>query len=159
VRRQIIVHTSTPTLLVIEDAQDQAILVGHAARRSHPGLFVQVTHDGFEGAAYLAGIPPFDDRRENPLPDLVILDLFMPNVDGFAVLQWMRKRAEMAHIPVVVLTSSGNPNDETRARWLGASAVYRKPNDLDELGEVVREIVQAYIPPSAMIDAFMDRLG
>ena len=152
-------HRCSPTLLVIEDAQDQAILVGHAARRSHPGLLVQVTHDGFEGAAYLAGIPPFNDRRQNPIPDLVILDLYMPNVDGFAVLQWMRKRAEMAHIPVVVLTSSGNPTDETRARWLGASAVYRKPDDLDELGDVVREIVQAYIPPSAMIEAFMDRLG
>jgi len=153
------VHTSTPTLLVIEDAQDQAILVGHAARRSHPGLLVRVAHDGFEGAAYLAGIPPFDDRRENPLPDLLILDLFMPNVDGFAVLQWMRKRPELAHIPVVVLTASGNPTDETRARWLGANAVHRKPNNLRDLGVVVREIVQEYIPPSVMIDAFMDRLG
>ena len=152
-------RNSPPTLLVIEDAQDQAILVGYAARRCHPGLQVRITHDGFDGAAYLAGIPPYDDRSTNPLPDLVILDLFMPNVDGFAVLKWIGKQPALADLPVVVLTSSGNPADETRARWLGASVVFRKPGDLDELGEVVREIVQTYIPAGAMIDAFMDRLG
>jgi DNA-binding response OmpR family regulator len=149
------VRVSTPTLLVIEDARDQAILVGVAARRSHPGLQVRMAHDGYEGAAYLAGIAPFQDRRENPFPDLVILDLFMPEVDGFAVLRWIRKQPALVGIPVVVLTSSGNPDDETRARWLGADVVYRKPSDLSELGEVVREIVQTYIPRSAMIDAWL----
>jgi two-component system response regulator len=149
------VHGSTPTLLVIEDARDQAVLVGVAARRSHPGLQVRMTHDGFEGAAYLAGIAPFQDRRENPLPDLVILDLFMPEVDGFAVLGWIGRQPELVDIPVVVLTSSGNPDDETRARWLGASVVYRKPGDLSELGEVVSEIVHTFIPRSAMIDAWL----
>lgn len=150
---------SRPTLLVIEDARDEAILVGIAAKRSHPGLRVRAVHDGYEGAAYLAGVSPYEDRRDNPFPDLVILDLFMPVVDGFAVLNWLRKREDLAETPVVVLTSSGDPNDESRARWLGAQAVYRKPRDLDELGEVVRDIVQTFIPQRAMIDAHLWAMG
>lgn len=150
---------SRPTLLVIEDAQDEAILVGIAAKRSHPGLRVRAVHDGYQGAAYLAGVAPYDDRRDNPVPDLVILDLFMPEVDGFAVLNWLRKRQELAEIPVVVLTSSGNPDDESRARWLGAEAVYRKPRDLDELGDVVKDIIQTFIPKREMIDAYLWAMG
>lgn len=150
---------SEPTLLVIEDAKDQAILVGVAARRSHPGLRVEAVHDGFDGVSYLAGVEPFEDRDKHPLPDLVILDLFMPDVDGFAVLKWIRKQPELATMPVVVLTSSGNPNDESRARWLGASAVFRKPEDLGNLGAVVKEIVEAYIPRSAMIHAYLSFHG
>lgn len=154
-----VVRTAPPTLLVIEDAQDQAILVGFAARRCHPGLNVRVTHDGFEGVAYLAGIAPFDDRIQDPLPDLVILDLYMPQVDGFAVLKWIRRRARFEKLPVVVLTSSGDPADETRARSLGATQVYRKPRELTELGDVVGEIVQTHIPRDVMIEAWMAMHG
>jgi len=153
------VRSRIPTLLVIEDAEDEAILVGMAARRCHPGLQVRTVHDGFQGAAYLAGIPPFEDREANPLPDLVILDLFMPEVDGFSLLNWIGKRPELARIPVVVLTSSSNRDDETRARWLGANVVYRKPGDLTEMGAVVREIVEMFIPRSAMIGAHMGAWG
>lgn len=148
-----------PTLLVIEDARDQAVLVGIAAGRAHPGLEVRIANDGVEGVSYLAGMAPFGDRAAYPLPDLIILDLFMPEVDGFAVLKWMRKRPAIAKIPVVVLTSSGNPDDETRARSLGAKTVYRKPGDLAELGQVVREIVQEHIPRSEMIDAHIWAAG
>mgnify|MGYP002623365043 FL=1 len=151
-------HTR-PTLLVIEDAKDQAILVGLAACRSHPGLLVRTAHDGYDGVAYLAGMPPFEDRREHPMPDLVILDLFMPEVDGFAVLKWIRGRPELEGLPVVVLTSSGNPDDESRARWLGADRVYRKPANLADLGKTVKEIVGAYISRSAMMDAHFESLG
>jgi CheY-like chemotaxis protein len=149
------VRSSTPTLLVIEDARDEAILVGLAARRCHPGLLVRTVHDGFEGAAYLSGVTPFADRRANPLPDLIILDLFMPEVDGFALLNWIRKRPALTEIPVVVLTSSGRRDDETRARWLGARVVYRKPTDLNELGQVVKEIVDMYIPRETIIEAYL----
>ena len=142
-----------PTLLVIEDAQDQAILVGVAARRAHPGLHVQIAEHGLEGCAYLAGIPPFQDRRRHPLPDLIILDLIMPEMDGFEVLEWMRDRSEPFDIPVVVLTGSDDPNHGPRARSLGATDVYKKPENLENLGEVVREIVQTRIGSGAIIGA------
>ena len=152
-------RSSTPTVLVVEVAKDEAILVGIAARRCYAGLQVRTVHDGFEGAAYLAGLAPFDDRGENPLPDLIILDLFMPEVDGFALLNWIRKRPRLAEIPVAVLTSSGNPDDESRARWLGARVVYRKPENLMEMGDVVREMVDLFIPRSEMISAHLGAGG
>lgn len=135
---------SDPTLLVIEDARDHAILVRVAARRALPGLDVRVAGDGREGIAYLAGTPPFQDRRSHPVPNLIVLDLLMPDVDGFEVLEWMQGNPGVEQVPVVVLTSSDNPEHEERSLTLGARAFYKKPVDLDSLGDVVREIVEAW---------------
>jgi CheY-like chemotaxis protein len=134
-----------PTLLVIEDAREHAILVRVAARRALPGLDVRVAGDGREGIAYLAGTPPFQDRRSHPNPSLIILDLLMPEVDGFEVLQWIKEQRGTDKAPVVVLTSSPDPEAEGRSTALGASAFYRKPDNLDGLGQVVREIVESYL--------------
>lgn len=134
-----------PTLLVIEDARDHAILVRVAARRALPGLDVRVAGDGREGIAYLAGTPPFQDRRSHPVPRLIILDLLMPDVDGFAVLRWLQDQPPSARVPVVVLTSSEHPDHEERSLSLGAKAFYRKPADLDRLGDVVRDIVEEWV--------------
>lgn len=148
-----------PTLLVVEDLEDQAILVGIAARRAHPGLDVHTAVDGREGIAYLEGTPPFDDRQAHPVPDLVILDLYMPEVDGFAVLEWVRNRTEPLDVPIVVLTSSPSAEDEARALALGASAVHRKPGLLHELGSVVRDIVHEYIGRGEIIGAHIWEMG
>jgi len=148
-----------PTLLVIEDAPDHALLVSVAARRAHPGLDVRFAENGREGIAYLAGQPPFDDPAENPKPDLIILDLMMPEVHGFEVLEWMRDREDPSHIPVVVLTSSPNTDDERRSRDLGAIAVYRKPDGVDAMGAVVKEIIEECIGRRRILAAHMDRAG
>jgi DNA-binding response OmpR family regulator len=137
-----------PTLLVIEDARDHALLVRVAARRALPGLDVRVAGDGREGIAYLAGTPPFQDRRSHPLPDLIILDLLMPEIDGFAVLEWMREQRPPVSVPVVVLTSSQASDHESRSLELGAKAFYRKPGDLDTLDGVVRSIVEEWVDPN-----------
>jgi two-component system response regulator len=134
-----------PTLLVIEDAREHAILVRVAARRALPGLDVRVAGDGREGIAYLAGTPPFQDRRSHPLPSLIILDLIMPEIDGFEVLKWIKEKRGPDKLPVVVLTSSLDPEAETKSMALGATAYYRKPTDLDGLGKVVREIVESFL--------------
>ena len=133
-----------PTLLVIEDARDHALLVRVAARRALPGLDVRVAGDGREGIAYLAGTPPFQDRRSHPMPDLIILDLLMPEVDGFAVLEWIREERGI-RMPVVVLTSSENPEHEGRSLELGAVAFHKKPANLDSLADTVNEIVETWI--------------
>ena len=138
-------QVSDPTLLVIEDARDHAILVQVAARRAIPGLDVQVAGDGREGIAYLEGTPPFQDRQAHPFPGLVILDLIMPDIDGFGVLGWLRERRGPGHVPVIVLTSSQDPDDEGRSLALGAREFLRKPADLDSLAKVVGDIVKEYL--------------
>ena len=137
---------SDPTLLVIEDAAEHAILVRVAARRAFPGLDVRVAGDGREGIAYLAGSAHFRDRSFHPFPDLVILDLLMPDIDGFGVLEWIRDETNLSSVPVVILTVSTNPEHERRALALGATAVHIKPADIQELGDVVKEIVRKWMP-------------
>ena len=150
---------SDPTLLVIEDARDHALLVRVAARRAMPGLDVRVAGDGREGIAYLDGTPPFQDRRSHPMPDLIILDLLMPEVDGFEVLEWMGEH-RIANIPVVVLTSSDNPEHGPRSLGLGARAFHRKPENLDDLDVIVRQIVEEWVQPhDPMLSASLPSAG
>jgi CheY-like chemotaxis protein len=149
------VDERAPTLLVIEDAQDQAILVGVAARKAHPGLVVHIAEDGQQGIDYLSGIAVLQDPPTNATPDLVILDLVMPVVDGFGVLEWISEQMGGPPFPVVVLTGSPNAEHEERARSLGAAAVHQKPTDVDGLGETVRGIVRRWIDPSDMMAAHM----
>lgn len=141
---------SDPTLLVIEDAREHAILVRVAARRALPGLDVRVAGDGREGIAYLAGTAPFQDRRSHPNPDLIILDLIMPEIDGFVVLEWISQQPNADRYPVVVLTASPDPGAEERSLALGAKAFFRKPDDLEALGQVVKGIVETYLGGEVM---------
>lgn len=135
-----------PTLLVVEDASDHAALIRVAARRAFPGLDVRVAGDGREGIAYLEGTPPFQDRRSHPFPSLVILDLIMPNVDGFGVLEHVKSRYWRDPFPVVVLTGSPDAEARQRSLDLGADAFYEKPADgLEELGRVVGDIVTTWL--------------
>ena len=135
---------SNQTILVVEDNDDHAVLVRLAVRRAFPAIDVRVAGDGREGVAYLAGTPPFQSRQSHPYPDLVILDLIMPEMDGFGVLEWIRAQEFSPTPPVVVLTSSVNPGGVARARELGAKAFYTKPADLEELGQIVREMVERW---------------
>ncbi|MDH3206573.1 MAG: response regulator [Gemmatimonadota bacterium] len=148
-----------PTLLVIEDASDQAILVGVAARRATPGLEVHIAEDGQQGIDYLAGIAALQDPPLTSTPDLVLLDLEMPVVDGFGVLEWIRETLGKPEFPVVVLTASPRPDYEERARALGATEVCRKPTDLEGFGLAVRSIVTRYISAGDLIAAHMRSAG
>ena len=86
--------------------------------------------DGQEAVDYLAGIGKFEDRKANPLPRLLLLDLKMPLLDGFDVLRWMRKQPVLYRLPVAVLTSSNLDNDVDRAYDLGANSYIVKPGSL-----------------------------
>lgn len=146
-----------PTLLVVEDMQDQAILVGIAARRAHPGLNVQSAGNGNEGIAYLEAA--LAGQEDHPRPSLVILDLHMPEADGFAVLEWLQERRKELDLPVVVLTSSPSVQDEIRALETGAEAVYKKPDHVTDLGDTVKEIVHEWIGRGEIISAHIWEMG
>lgn len=133
------------TVLVVEDNADHAFLVQLAARRVDPNLDIRIAEDGMEAVAYLSGKPPYSDRSQTPFPALVLLDLTMPRLDGFGVLTWVREQQGLENLPIVVLTSSINPGDETRARKLGAQGFHTKPADLDKLGDTVRTIVERWL--------------
>ncbi len=119
-----------------------------------PGLDVRVAGDGNEGIAYLEGLPPYQDRGSHPFPELIILDLIMPNLDGFGVLEWLRDRKGLGRVAVVVLTGSVDPGHEGRCLELGVKAFHRKPADLEELVSLVRDIVETNLAGEGTGGAF-----
>jgi CheY-like chemotaxis protein len=123
---------NTDVILLAEDDESHVELTLRSFRNG--GLLnpVFVVSDGEEAIAYLAGEGKYADRATYPLPSLLLLDLKMPNKDGFDVLQWIRKQPALCRLRVVVLTSSGEIRDVNRAYELGANSFLVKPIRTDE---------------------------
>jgi CheY-like chemotaxis protein len=132
-------------ILLVEDNPDHTFFIRLAAERALPDLDVRGVPDGRQCVSYLQGGAPFEDRDEHPFPHLVILDLVMPHLDGFGVLDWIAGQPGLADLPVVVLTSSVNPADEARALSMGARAFHSKPADVLELAAIVAAIVERHV--------------
>lgn len=132
---------STKVLLVAEDDDNDALLLERALRRSVPGGFRMVrVANGEELVAYLDGRAPYADRGAHPCPDLILLDLKMPRMDGFDVLRWRRQNDAALLIPVVVFSSSTLARDISEASRLGASSYVVKPMRSDALDSFVRAL-------------------
>ena len=125
--------------LLVEDNPDDAFLVELEFKRSH-GCRLCIVKDGQQAIDYLRGDRPYDDRHEYPLPDLLLLDLKMPGLDGFEVLKWVRAQRDedLALIPVIVMSSSNNAEDVRRAYKLGANLFMDKPVDWEQFRERLR---------------------
>src|SRR6266852_4538612 len=95
-----------------------------------PAIFQFVT-DGQEAIDYLSGTNQYADRNEYPLPDLMLLDIKMPRLDGFAVLDWLRKQPCLKRLPVTMFSSSDMEKDIDRAYELGANSFLVKPHQPD----------------------------
>ena len=130
-----------PLVLVVEDDQDHATLIRAAFKSQDVRFPFRVFGDGQEAIDYLCGEPPFEDRTRNPLPAVIILDLQLPRVSGFEVLEWVQGRPQLRDIPVLVFTSSTNPEDEERAYSLGAQAYCQKPKDFTILVSAIDGLV------------------
>src|SRR6266404_160025 len=93
-------------ILVAEDDADDVFLLRRATRKAGLSHRVFDVVDGTMVISYLGGEPPFDNRLDYPFPDLLLLDLKMPKMNGFDVLAWLKGRPDMGSLPVVVLSSS-----------------------------------------------------
>ena len=128
-------------ILLVEDDPDDVLLIRRAFVKSAPELKLRVVGDGETAREYLSGTGVFADRRENPLPALILLDLKLPRRTGFELLQWMKSDPAVAQIPVVVHTSSREPTDIERACTLGARYYLVKPNRPEDLRHAIRAVV------------------
>lgn len=115
------------TILLVEDNEDDIFIFRRAYRQAKLPYPLQVAGDGQEALDYLQGEGRFADRTAYPMPFLVLLDLKLPFKSGLEVLQTLRHRPELAQLCVIVLTSSAEQRDLTRARELGAHAYLVKP--------------------------------
>lgn len=128
------------TILLAEDDPDDVLLTNIALRKARLANPLQVVRDGEEAIAYLSGEGQFSDRHRFPLPILLLLDLNMPKLNGFQVLEWLRKHPELSRLPVAVMTSSDHDPYVTRAFELGADSYLMKPPDAEALLALVQRL-------------------
>src|SRR5438874_10089223 len=93
-------------ILLVDDREDDVLLVRRALAKANVPNPLFVVHDGEEALAYLDGMGKYSNRDEYPLPDIMLLDIKMPKMDGFEVLRQVRSRSELKALRIVVLTSS-----------------------------------------------------
>ena len=129
-------------ILVAEDDPNDLELLRHVVSDNGVEVNFQPAHDGEQVMNYLRGEGQFGDRARHPIPDIIVLDLKMPRVNGFEVLQWLRQQSGLARIPVVVLSGSGLETDIEEAYRLGANTYFTKPGQLAELREIIGALIE-----------------
>ncbi len=132
--------TMKAPILIAEDDDADVFLLRLACERAGVPNPLVVAADGREAIRYLQGEPPFSERAKHPLPALFLLDLKMPILDGFDVLEWVGRQPDLKQLPVIILSSSGEPRDREKARALGACDYIVKPGRPEELYQIMRAL-------------------
>jgi two-component system response regulator len=126
-------------ILLVEDNPDDLDLTLRAFRKANISNEVVVARDGVEALDYLFGTGAHAGKRPE-LPQVVLLDLKLPRVDGLEVLQRIRSDPRTRFLPVVVLTSSREEQDLVRSYELGVSSYVRKPVDFMQFMDAARQL-------------------
>ena len=129
------------TILTVEDNPDDEVLIMRALKTSNLAGEVVVARDGAEALDYLFGTGEYDDRDTDVTPQLILLDLKLPKVDGLEVLRRIRSDDRTRVLPVAVLTSSSEQEDMIESYRLGLNSYTRKSVNFDQFTESIRLVV------------------
>lgn len=127
-------------ILMVEDDPAAAELMRLAFRKVGLNRPLKVLWDGDEAVAYLSGLPPYQNREENPMPSLLLLDVNLPRRSGLEILSWLRSHVTARPLPVVMLTASASATDIEDALRLGIQSYCVKPTHFDDLKKLARMI-------------------
>ncbi|HLM77895.1 MAG TPA: response regulator [Rubrobacteraceae bacterium] len=127
-------------ILLVEDNPDDEALTHRALKKNNIGNEVVVARDGAEALDYLFGTGVYEGRDLSTMPQVVLLDLKLPKIDGLDVLRRMRADERTKLLPVVVLTSSREQQDLVDSYGYGANSYIRKPVDFAQFIEAVRQL-------------------
>ena len=131
---------SAKTILLVEDNADDELLTLRALKKNKIQNEVIVARDGREALDYLFGTGQHVSQHLPPLPEVVLLDLKLPKLDGLEVLRQLRAHEHTKLLPVVILTSSNEEHDRAIGYGLGANSYVRKPVDFNEFIEAARQL-------------------
>jgi len=126
------------TLLFVDDDPNDRTLVEMGCAMARVSFLLKTVASGVEAIRYLNGEGEFADRAEHPLPDLIFLDLKMPEMDGFQVLRWIRSHPATRMTPLAVYSASIIPEDIAKGYSDGANYFITKPSDLTVLIDIFR---------------------
>jgi len=132
-------------ILVADDDPNDVFFLKRAFQKAGYDYRVLDVPDGETTLEYLRGDSNYADRIQFPLPDLLLLDLKMPKVNGFEVLSWLQREQQFNSMKVVVLSSSGLPSDKQKAQILGAHDYKVKPSDISEMLTLAKEIASRWL--------------
>lgn len=127
-------------ILLVEDNPDDVALTQRALKRNKIANTIVVAEDGVEALDYLFCRGPHAAREPEHLPEVVLLDLKLPRLNGLQVLQQIRENPRTRILPVVVLTTSSEDQDIVECYRLGANSYILKPVDFDQFTEAVRQL-------------------
>jgi CheY-like chemotaxis protein len=131
---------SNKTILLVEDNPDDETLTRMALRDNHLLNEIIVAHDGVEALDYLFGRGMYTGRNLNNAPQVILLDLKLPKLDGLDVLRALRADDRTKLLPVVILTSSNEEKDLLAGYSLGANSYVRKPVDFHQFTDAVKQL-------------------
>jgi CheY-like chemotaxis protein len=129
-----------PIILLVEDNPRDEELALLALERSHIANQVVVAHDGVEALDYLFGTGEYQGRDIRQLPQVVLLDLNLPRINGLEVLERLRADERTQYLPVVILTSSDEETDLLRSYKLHVNSYIRKPVNFAQFQDAVRQL-------------------
>ena len=144
---------SDKVILLVEDNPDDEALTLRALQKNNILNQVVVARDGVEALDYLFGTGAYAGRDTRIQPQIVLLDLKLPRVDGLEVLRQMRADPRTSTQPVAILTTSNEDRDILSSYQLGANSYIRKPVDFEQFIEAVRQLGMYWLvlnvpPPS-----------
>jgi CheY-like chemotaxis protein len=127
-------------ILLVEDNADDELLTLRALKKNNIRNEVVVARDGNQALDYLFGTGLHSGRDLSVMPQIILLDLKLPKVDGFEVLNRVRASEMTKFLPVVILTTSNEDQDRIRGYDLGANSFVRKPVEFEKFIEAVRQL-------------------
>ena len=131
---------SDRVILLVEDNENDEVLTLRALKKSNILNRVVVARDGAEALDYVFARGTYANRPPGDVPQVILLDLKLPKVDGLEVLRAIRADERTRLLPVVVLTSSVEEQDVIKSYGLGANSYVRKPVDFNQFVEAVRQL-------------------
>ncbi len=127
-------------ILLVEDNPDDEALTVRALKKNYVLNEVAVARDGVEALEFLFGEGAYAGRDLSSMPQVILLDLKLPRLDGLGVLRRLRADPRTKLLPVVLLTSSNEEEDLLKGYGLGANSYVRKPVDFDKFKEAIRQL-------------------
>ncbi len=127
-------------LLLVEDNPADVELTIHALTSNNITNSVRVIKDGAEALDYIFCAGPYADRNISDVPNVILLDLKLPLVDGLEVLRQIKQSPETQSIPVVVLTSSREERDVVESYKLGVNSYIVKPVDFEQFAKAIADL-------------------